>query len=213
MWRGRSSGSRKWCANSTPFPSRSEEHTSELQSLLSLHDALPICAADQGNVPRTAKPGDGRDERDGRHREKDPAPHVHARPRGAHGGDHRGRAGCGAAGQAAQGSGAQTQRRSHRDRKSTRLNSSHFCPYTTLFRSVRRIKEMCHVRLNLEMAATNEMVAIAKKIRPHMCTLVPEGRTEVTTEGGLDVARQVKRLKEVVRKLNAVPIEIGRAHV
>lgn len=74
---------------------------------------------------------------------------------------------------------------------------------------VRRIRSTCHVRLNLEMAATEEMVAIARELRPQMCTLVPEGRTEVTTEGGLDVARQVKRLKRVVERLNDVPIAVS----
>jgi pyridoxine 5-phosphate synthase len=60
---------------------------------------------------------------------------------------------------------------------------------------------MCQVRLNLEMAATDEMVGIACRARPHMCTLVPEGRQEVTTEGGLDVAGQVARLTAVVAQL------------
>ncbi len=54
-------------------------------------------------------------------------------------------------------------------------------------RDVERVRETVRVKLNLEMAATSEMVAIARRIRPHMCTLVPEGRQEVTTEGGLDV--------------------------
>jgi pyridoxine 5-phosphate synthase len=66
---------------------------------------------------------------------------------------------------------------------------------------VERIKQSCHVKLNLEMAATDEMVAIACKVKPHMAMLVPEGRTEVTTEGGLDVARQQKRLSEIVKRL------------
>ena len=66
---------------------------------------------------------------------------------------------------------------------------------------VERIKQSCHVKLNLEMAATDEMVAVARRIRPHMAMLVPEGRTEVTTEGGLDVAGQLDRLKDVVAAL------------
>jgi pyridoxine 5-phosphate synthase len=53
---------------------------------------------------------------------------------------------------------------------------------------VRRLRELTHVKLNLEMAATAEMVAIACDIGPEMAMLVPEGRQEVTTEGGLDVA-------------------------
>jgi pyridoxine 5-phosphate synthase len=66
---------------------------------------------------------------------------------------------------------------------------------------VRRLRELTHIKLNLEMAATDEMVAIACDIAPEMAMLVPEGRQEVTTEGGLDIAGQEKRLKEVVAKL------------
>lgn len=63
---------------------------------------------------------------------------------------------------------------------------------------VRRMRELVRVRLNLEMGATDEMVNIAGEIRPHMVTLVPEGRQEVTTEGGLDVAGQAARMRQVV---------------
>jgi pyridoxine 5-phosphate synthase len=66
---------------------------------------------------------------------------------------------------------------------------------------VERLKQSVHVKLNVEMAATDEMVAVACKIKPHMAMLVPEGRTEVTTEGGLDVAGQFARLSEVVKRL------------
>src|SRR5205814_165315 len=55
---------------------------------------------------------------------------------------------------------------------------------------VRRLRELTHIRLNLEMAATDEMVKIACGIKPEMAMLVPEGRHEVTTEGGLDVVAQ-----------------------
>ncbi|MDH3585050.1 MAG: pyridoxine 5'-phosphate synthase, partial [Phycisphaerae bacterium] len=58
---------------------------------------------------------------------------------------------------------------------------------------VERLAEMKDVKLNLEMAATGEMVAIACRIQPALCMLVPEGRMEVTTEGGLDVAGQLDR--------------------
>lgn len=67
---------------------------------------------------------------------------------------------------------------------------------------VRRLVELTHVKLNLEMAATDEMVKIACDIKPQLVMLVPEGRQEITTEGGLDVAGQKKRLKEVVNKLS-----------
>ena len=66
---------------------------------------------------------------------------------------------------------------------------------------VRRLAALVHVRLNLEMAATDEMVGVAGEIRPQMVTLVPEGRQEITTEGGLDVAGQRPRLTEVVARL------------
>ncbi|HEY6897053.1 MAG TPA: pyridoxine 5'-phosphate synthase [Rhodocyclaceae bacterium] len=66
---------------------------------------------------------------------------------------------------------------------------------------VRRLRETTQIKLNLEMAATDEMVAIACQIRPQMAMLVPEGRHEVTTEGGLDVAGQEPRLREVIARL------------
>jgi pyridoxine 5-phosphate synthase len=66
---------------------------------------------------------------------------------------------------------------------------------------VRRLRELTHVKLNLEMAATDEMVGIACALRPEMAMLVPEGRHEITTEGGLDVAGQRARLREVVARL------------
>ena len=68
---------------------------------------------------------------------------------------------------------------------------------------VRRLKESTQIKLNLEMAATDEMVEIARRIKPEMAMLVPEGRHEVTTEGGLDVAAQEDRLKDVVARLAA----------
>jgi pyridoxine 5-phosphate synthase len=67
---------------------------------------------------------------------------------------------------------------------------------------VRRLAELVHVKLNLEMAATRDMVKIACEIKPQLAMLVPEGRQEITTEGGLDVAGQRKRLKNVVAQLN-----------
>ena len=66
---------------------------------------------------------------------------------------------------------------------------------------VRRLRELVHIKLNLEMAATDEMVGIACSLKPEMAMLVPEGREEITTEGGLDVAGQEVRLKSVVAKL------------
>jgi pyridoxine 5-phosphate synthase len=66
---------------------------------------------------------------------------------------------------------------------------------------VRRLRELTHIKLNLEMAATDEMVAIACDLQPQMAMLVPEGRQEVTTEGGLDIVGQEKRLKGIVGHL------------
>lgn len=68
-------------------------------------------------------------------------------------------------------------------------------------RDVDRLRVACHVRLNLEIAATDEMVAIARELRPHAVAIVPEGREEVTTEGGLDVAGQRDRIRDVVAAL------------
>ena len=66
---------------------------------------------------------------------------------------------------------------------------------------VRRLRDLVHIKLNLEMAATEEMVEIACALRPEMAMLVPEGREEVTTEGGLDVVAQEDRLKAVIARL------------
>jgi pyridoxine 5-phosphate synthase len=71
---------------------------------------------------------------------------------------------------------------------------------------VRRLRELVHIKLNLEMAATDEMVGIACALKPEMAMLVPEGRQEVTTEGGLDVAGQEARLRDVVARLAAAGI-------
>ena len=73
-------------------------------------------------------------------------------------------------------------------------------------RDVRRLRELVHIKLNLEMAATAEMVAIACDLKPEMAMLVPEGREEITTEGGLDVVGQEARLVHVVKELSAAGI-------
>lgn len=66
---------------------------------------------------------------------------------------------------------------------------------------VRRLRELTQVKLNLEMGATDEMVGIACSLKPEMAMLVPEGRHEVTTEGGLDILAQEARLRNVVSRL------------
>lgn len=64
-------------------------------------------------------------------------------------------------------------------------------------------------RMNLEMAATDEMLTIACEVKPFWVCLVPEKRAELTTEGGLDVAGQVTSLKEYVHKLQASNIKVS----
>lgn len=60
--------------------------------------------------------------------------------------------------------------------------------------------------LNLEMACTEEMLAIALRLRPHQVSLVPERRAEITTEGGLDVTHEPRRLRDGIERLNAAGI-------
>jgi pyridoxine 5-phosphate synthase len=67
---------------------------------------------------------------------------------------------------------------------------------------VRRLRELTQIKLNFEMAATDEMVGFACALRPEMAMLVPEGRHEVTTEGGLDIVAQEARLREVIARLD-----------
>ena len=74
---------------------------------------------------------------------------------------------------------------------------------------VRRLRELTHIRLNLEMAGTDEMVAIACRIKPEMAMLVPEGRHEITTEGGLDIASKEKVLKSAVKRLGDAGIVVS----
>jgi pyridoxine 5-phosphate synthase len=66
---------------------------------------------------------------------------------------------------------------------------------------VEKLRDLAQIKLNLEMAATDEMVAIACRIKPQMAMLVPEGRHEVTTEGGLDIVAQEARLRQVGGRL------------
>jgi len=76
-------------------------------------------------------------------------------------------------------------------------------------RDVRILREVVPCELNLEMAATEEMVRIALEIRPDLVTLVPEKRIELTTEGGLDVMGQKEHLKETVKKISAgIPVSL-----
>jgi len=66
---------------------------------------------------------------------------------------------------------------------------------------VERMRHALQTRMNLEMAATDAMIAIARRVRPQDCCLVPERREELTTEGGLDVAAQLGRMREACAAL------------
>ena len=66
---------------------------------------------------------------------------------------------------------------------------------------VEKLRALTQIKLNLEMAATEEMVGIACRLKPEMAMLVPEGRHEVTTEGGLDILAKESVLKEAVARL------------
>ena len=76
-------------------------------------------------------------------------------------------------------------------------------------RDVRILRETVRTHLNLEMAATDEMVAIALDLKPDYVTLVPERREEVTTEGGLDIVGQIPRMTDVVAKLQDAGIPVS----
>ena len=73
-------------------------------------------------------------------------------------------------------------------------------------RDVPLLKGAVNVKLNMEMAVSPEIVAIARANRPTQCTLVPEKREEVTTEGGLDVVRLAGRVGDVVKELRGAGI-------
>jgi pyridoxine 5-phosphate synthase len=74
---------------------------------------------------------------------------------------------------------------------------------------VRRLRETITTRLNLEMAAAAEMVRTALTLRPDQATLVPEREGEVTTEGGLDVVRNMKPIADAIRKLRKGGIQVS----
>ncbi len=76
-------------------------------------------------------------------------------------------------------------------------------------RDLQILRETVQTSLNMEMAATAEMVKIASQIRPNVSTLVPESREELTTEGGLDVLKNRERIGQVVKTLKGVGIKIS----
>lgn len=76
-------------------------------------------------------------------------------------------------------------------------------------RDVRDLRDVVNGKLNLEMATTDEMLALALEIRPDQVSLVPERPDEVTTEGGLDLLAQADRVTEVATELNAHGIAVS----
>ena len=76
-------------------------------------------------------------------------------------------------------------------------------------RDVEAIRATIKTRVNLEMAATEEMINIATRIRPEHCCIVPEKREEITTEGGLDVVSQRAHLAELCRRLGGANIKVS----
>ena len=76
-------------------------------------------------------------------------------------------------------------------------------------RDIFLLKDILHTRLNLEMAVTEAMLAMAVQVRPQACCLVPERREELTTEGGLDVAGAPARMRDACGQLAEADIEVS----
>ncbi|WP_297485315.1 pyridoxine 5'-phosphate synthase [Ferrovum sp.] len=76
-------------------------------------------------------------------------------------------------------------------------------------RDLEILREVLTIRMNLEMAVTDEMLAIATRIRPHDACLVPERRQELTTEGGLDVVQQFERVRHACTVLAAAGVRVS----
>lgn len=76
-------------------------------------------------------------------------------------------------------------------------------------RDVLLLRDTLQTRMNLEMAVTEEMIGFAEQTRPQDCCLVPERREELTTEGGLDVARQLDRVAEACKRLRDVGVRVS----
>ena len=76
-------------------------------------------------------------------------------------------------------------------------------------RDLRLLREVVSTKLNVEMAATQEMIGIAGRVKPDQVTLVPERRNELTTTGGLDVVRRADSLKKAVARLNKAEVTVS----
>lgn len=76
-------------------------------------------------------------------------------------------------------------------------------------RDVRLLRETVTGELNLEMAATDEMISVAREVKPDLVTLVPEKRHELTTEGGLDITNQTQHLRDTITKVHDAGIPVS----
>lgn len=76
-------------------------------------------------------------------------------------------------------------------------------------RDVRLLRELITTKLDLEMAATEEIIKIACDVGPELATLVPEKRQELTTEGGINVIDNVSLLKDTIKELHEYDIEVS----
>ena len=76
-------------------------------------------------------------------------------------------------------------------------------------RDLRLLKEVVKTKLDLEMAATGEMIKIACLIKPEMATLVPEKREEITTEGGLNIAASKEKIMNAVKSINEAGVKVS----
>lgn len=76
-------------------------------------------------------------------------------------------------------------------------------------RDVEILRQTIQTRMNLEMAVIEKMIGIACRIKPHFVCLVPEKRTEVTTEGGLDVAGQLDKVTSAVARFSVMGAQVS----
>jgi len=76
-------------------------------------------------------------------------------------------------------------------------------------RDVYLIKEVLQTKMNLEMAVTDAMLAIAEKVKPEDCCLVPEKREELTTEGGLDVVSQIEKISDACQRMAEANVRVS----
>jgi pyridoxine 5-phosphate synthase len=76
-------------------------------------------------------------------------------------------------------------------------------------RDLRLLKEVVKTKLDLEMAATDEMIKIARLIKPEMATLVPEKREEITTEGGLNIAASKEKIMNAIKSIKEAGIKVS----